>query len=94
MNHRDAEIADVVVILKQTYCERVQHAASMLTAAGLKIISVDEDEAVIEGSVETDKLARIQTLECVNALRIVLTYTADYSTGDPRDKDVDEEDAA
>ena len=36
---------------------------------------------------ETFRVSEIQTLDCVDYVRVEFTYIADYPTGDPRDLD-------
>jgi hypothetical protein len=99
MSHRDAEVSDIVVVLNQSFEGRTAEACSLLCGAGLQVIETDEDANVVEGSIETYKLPELHKLDCVNYVRTVLTYIADYPVGDPRNIDVtddddEEEDAA
>ncbi len=91
MNHQDAEITEVVVVLHEACQNKLDDALSQLKAAGVEIFSTDEDEMLVNGSVETFKLKELEKLECVNYIRSVLTYIADYPKGDPRDQDGDED---
>ena len=97
MNHRDAEITEVVVVLHQACENKLEEAVALLVAAGVEVFSTDEDEMLVNGSVETYKLREVEKLSCVNYVRNVLTYIADFPKGDPRDQDgdgdEDEEDA-
>jgi hypothetical protein len=96
MAHHDAEISEVVVVLRA--CEGAQFVESVrkLEALGLEVDEIIEDECVVNGEIETSKVAALQKLENVSAVRTVMTYIADYPLGDPRDKDLvdDDEDAA
>ena len=94
MEHRDAEITEILVVISEKYGDRLAEAACLLNAAGLEILSTDEEEGIVGGTIESYKLPTLQTLECVNYVRTVLTYIADFATGDPRDLDGDEEDDA
>ena len=87
MSHRDAEITEVTIILRKDFEERLQDAVQMLTTAGMMITQANDDNSVIEGAVESCRLLTIEHLECVQYVRKVMTYTADYPVGDPRDKD-------
>src|SRR5438445_4446984 len=87
MSHCDAEMTEVTVILRKDYEERLQDAVQMLTTAGMSITSADDENSVVEGAVESCRLPQIEQLECVQYVRRVMTYTADYPVGDPRDKD-------
>jgi len=97
MNHRDAEITEVVVVIHKTHCERLSDVIEKLKSLGVEIFSIDEEECIVNGSVETFKLPMLEKIESVNYVRSVMTYIADYPVGDPRDKDLvedDDEDAA
>jgi len=87
MNHRDAEISDLVVVLKGDYADRQEEAERMLRGVGMEIRSVDEENGVVEGSIEAGRLLELKQLPCVEYVRSVFTYVADYPPGDPRDQD-------
>jgi hypothetical protein len=88
--HRDAEIAEVVVVLDQS-CERDLPATlQRLTEIGLEVIQTDDQSLTIDGTVDASKVAALQKLECVKYVRVSMTYIADYPPGDPRDKDGEE----
>ncbi len=91
-NHSDAEMTDVVIVLTTAYENRIAAAVEMLTAVGMEIDSTDQDNNVVEGTIESCKLEAIRKLECINYVRTVMTYIADYPAGDPRDKDGSEDD--
>jgi hypothetical protein len=91
MSHRDAEITEVVVVISQPWAEKLTEAVEKLKSAGLDVFSVDEDESVINGAIETYKLAALQKIDAVNYVRTVETYIADYQVGDARDKDLVED---
>ena len=92
MNHRDAEITEVVVVINEAFCDKLKDAVVKLTAIGLDVFSTDEDEGVVNGSIEAYKLPDLQKLDCVNYVRSVQTYIADYPVGDARDRDLVEDD--
>jgi hypothetical protein len=97
MNHRDAEITEVVVVIHKVHCERLDELVEQLKAFGLDVFSSDDEECIVSGCIETFKLPQLEKIECVNYVRTVMTYIADYPVGDPRDKDLaedEDEDAA
>ena len=97
MNHRDAEITEVVVVIHKIHCEKLDVMVEKLKAFGLEIFSTDEEECIVNGSIETYRLPELEKIDCVNYVRSVMTYIADFQVGDPRDKDLaedDDEDAA
>jgi hypothetical protein len=87
MNHRDLEITEVIIVINQAFCARLADAVAKLTAAGLEVFSTDEDEGVVSGSIETYKVSELQKIDCVNYVRSVQTYIADFPAGDPRNTD-------
>lgn len=90
MNHHDAEIADVVLVLDCQGQGAIDDAMAGLKAIGLEIVDTNPDEGVIEGSIEAAKVHDLKTISGVSYVRSVFTYTADFPKGDPRDKDDDE----
>jgi hypothetical protein len=87
MNHCDAEITDIVVILDKSCENDLADAVAKLKSAGMEIRHADDDTSVVEGSVETSKVHEIEKLDCVDYVRKVMSYVCDYPPGDPRDKD-------
>ncbi|HEY8749852.1 MAG TPA: hypothetical protein VIM11_17850 [Tepidisphaeraceae bacterium] len=87
MNHHDAEITDVVVVLDGNGAKMMDAAVKSLKDFGLEVSNINTDEGVIEGSIDADKVAQLKNVAGVCYVRSVFTYTADYPCGDPRDKD-------
>ncbi len=87
MNHCDAEISEIIVCLTADYAERLDDAVHQLESAGMTIASTDDDNSVVQGEIDTRKLAHLHKLPCVSYIRTVFTYLADYPPGDPRDLD-------
>jgi UDP-N-acetylglucosamine enolpyruvyl transferase len=83
----DASFAEIVVILDAAYEHRLQDAVAMLEAAGVKVHHADDDTSVVGGQVELAHLHAIEKLECVDYVRKVFTYDANFPPGDPRDRD-------
>ncbi len=97
MNHRDAEISEVVAVIHPVHCERMEEVIQRLSGAGFNVISTDVDECVVSGTIETYRLPELEKIDCVNYVRLVMTYIADFPVGDPRNTDLgedDDEDAA
>jgi len=90
MNHHDAEIADVVLVLDCQGQEAVDEAMGRLKALGLEVVDANPEEGVIEGSIDAAKVHELKGVPGVSYVRSVFTYTADFPKGDPRDKDDDE----
>ena len=99
MNHHDAEVSDVVVVLEELDDAQTQEIVKLLQAAGMTVVKVDNDESVVEGSIEATKAHGLKHVSQVRYVRTVMTYVVDYPVGDPRDldgpeadRDVDNED--
>ncbi len=87
MDHRDAEITDVVVVLNDLSTEQTAQVVEKLKGAGLCVSNVDDEQSVVEGSIDSSKVHDLKHVDCVRYVRSIFTYTADYPPGDPRDKD-------
>jgi len=91
-NHSDAEITEIVIVLSAPYENRMAEAVEKLKAAEMEIDRTDDENDIVEGTIESCKLDALRNLECVNYIRTVMTYIADYPPGDPRNKDGPEDD--
>jgi hypothetical protein len=87
MNHHDAEITEVVVVLDGKGDESVGQALGKLKELGLQVYNTRSDEGVIEGSIDASRVSELKSVPGVCYVRSVFSYTADYPPGDPRDKD-------
>lgn len=83
----DAIISDIVVVLDKAYEERLAEAITLLKAAGMAVRSADDDNSVVDGTVEAARVHDLEQLECVDYVRKVFTYYANFPPGDPRDRD-------
>jgi hypothetical protein len=87
MDHQDEEISDVVVVLECKTSEEVDGIIEKLKAAGMTIDEIDYENSVVEGNIEADLVKKLQSVPSVRHVRSVFSYTADFPSGDPRDKD-------
>jgi hypothetical protein len=83
---RDAEVCDVTVILKREYEDRMAEAVEQLKKAGMQVRNADDDNSVVEGSIDSCNIHALEQLDAVQYVRKVMTYNAEYPAGDPRDK--------
>ena len=83
----DAIISDIVVTLDKAYEERLAEAVGMLKSVGMEIRSADDDNSVVEGTIDNVHMHALEQLECVEYVRKVFTYHANFPPGDPRDRD-------
>lgn len=90
--HRDAEMAEVVVVL-DTSCEgKVPQTLQQLQQAGLEVVTSDEENLTVEGTIDASKLPALKQVQSVQHVRVSMSYIADFPPGDPRDDDGVEED--
>lgn len=87
MNHHDAEITDVVVVLDENGVKAIDAAVEAFKGMGMEICAVKNDGGVVEGSIDSAKVHDLKSVPGVCYVRSVFSYTADYPPGDPRDKD-------
>jgi hypothetical protein len=92
MDHRDAELTEVVVVLDELDTDRTRCVVQRLQSIGLEVWKVDDDQSVVEGAIDAAKVHDLKQVEHVRYVRSVLTYTVDYPPGDPRDKDGPQDD--
>ena len=92
MNHRDAEMTEVLVVLDELDDAQTVRVVDLLKGKGLEVFKVDNDESVVDGTIESDKVKSLKDVESVRFVRSILTDTVDYPPGDPRDKDGPESD--
>jgi hypothetical protein len=91
MNHHDAEMSDVVVVLSDDAVREVDASVQLLASAGLCVSDVNKEEGVVEGSIPADKVHQLNAVQGVRYVRNVFSYTADFPTGDPRNCDPEDE---
>lgn len=87
MPFHDAQMSDVTVVLDKRWENDLNGACETLKQNGLQVRSADDDNSVVEGTIETAKVADLQKLDCVDYVRTTFTWIADYPAGDPRDQD-------
>jgi hypothetical protein len=83
----DARIADVIVTLDKRWEHNLQDAVSRLQHAGLDVRHADDANSVVEGTIDVANVHDLEKLVCVDYVRTVFTYCADFPSGDPRDRD-------
>ena len=83
----DAAYAEILVILDAAYEERLADAVKMLKDAGMTVDSADDDNSTVSGQIELEKVHGLEKLDCVDYVRKVFTYNANFPPGDPRDRD-------
>ena len=81
----DARISEVIVTLDQRYENKLDEAVAQLKKCGLDVSSADDDNSIVEGTIDVCKVHDLEKLDSVDYVRTVFTYVADYPPGDPRD---------
>jgi hypothetical protein len=85
-SYRDAEVTDVVVVLDDLNTDLTNACVKKLEAAGLSVSRVDDEQSVVEGSIDAGKVRDLEHVENVRYVRSIITYSVDYPPGDPRDR--------
>ena len=77
MGKGERELSDVVVVLVEEMGMTIHDAAKKLTEIGLIVSDLDEEELVVEGTIEAEKLSGLKRLEFVKYVRDVFNYIAE-----------------
>jgi len=83
----DARISDVIVNLDRRWGDKLNDAVNQLRQAGLDVRDAHDENNMVEGTIDVEKVHGLEKLDCVDYVRTVFTYDADYPPGDPRDRD-------
>ena len=83
----DASMSDIVVVLDKAWENDLAGALAKLKACGMEVCAADDEKSVVEGQIETCKVHDLEKLECVEYVRKVFTWDANYPPEDPRDRD-------
>ena len=83
----DANISDIVVVLDPRWENDLPAAVEILKKAGMEVRNADDDNSVIEGAIDSSLLHGLEKLDCVDYVRRVFSYDANFPPGDPRDRD-------
>jgi len=77
MGNQEIEMSDVIVVLDELDDSQTQAVVSALKALGMSVESVDNENSVVEGCVDTCKVADIRKIEHVRYVRNVFNYDAE-----------------
>jgi hypothetical protein len=83
----DCNITECIVILDKAFENDLEGAVKMLKDAGMRVTNADDDNSVVEGEIDTENLHAMEKLPCVDYVRKVFSYDANFPPGDPRDRD-------
>jgi len=87
MNHHDAEMTDVIIVLEDLDDSQTLDVVRELEGFGLSVRNVDNDESTVEGSIVSHKVHGLNKMQRVRCVRSVMSYTVDFPVGDARDLD-------
>jgi hypothetical protein len=82
----DMRISDVIVTLDKRWEDDLADAVARLRKAGLEVRDACDNKSVVEGTIDRHKVHDLEKLECVDYVRTIFTYDADFPAGDPRDR--------
>jgi hypothetical protein len=72
-----SRISDVLITLDKKYEDRMNDAVAALKTAGVRIDETDDDNSIVEGTVDLGKIKDLEKLDCVDYVRTVFTYDAE-----------------
>jgi hypothetical protein len=81
----DCRMSEVIVTLDKRYEDKINDAVSQLKKCGLEVSNADDDNNVVEGTIDVCKVPELEKLDSVDYVRTVFTYDAEFPVGDPRD---------
>jgi hypothetical protein len=91
MEHRDEELSDIEIVFEDEAGMTIDQCAAQLKDQGVAISNVDQENCIVEGTINAAKVSGLKTLNFVKYVRVVFTYIADYPEGDPRNLDKDDD---
>jgi len=77
----------MVITLDKRWERDMRDALRMLRDTGLQVLRTDGAKSVVEGTIDAARVHDLEKLDCVEYVRTVFTYDANYPPGDPRDRD-------
>jgi hypothetical protein len=83
----DCYVSEIIAVVAEKHSGNLDKIVEQLKTAGVDVASVNNNENVIEGTVESAKLKEVGNVPGVEYVRTVFTYAANYPPGDPRDRD-------
>ncbi len=90
MNHRDALISEVIVVVDATPDNQFQAILTSVALVGLEIDDSNPNNGSIGGTIDSNRLPELRAVNGVKYVRITMEYIADFPAGDPRDLDKEE----
>jgi hypothetical protein len=75
---QDKYFTEVVIILEPLDDEQMKRVVSELQSRGLRVDSVDNDNSVVEGTIESSRLHDIESAPSVDYVRQEFTYVAEF----------------
>jgi hypothetical protein len=82
MANQEIEITDVVVVLDELDDPTTEQVVIKLKGIGLCVETVDNDNSVVEGSIDTNRMHDLKKIEHVRYVRQVFSYLAENGSGE------------
>lgn len=82
----DAYISEVVVVLDELSDEQTAEVVKDLETRGLVVERVDNDNSLVEGRIESSRVAELEKAPAVRYVRTTFTYAAEFPPGNPMDR--------
>ena len=76
----DRYFTEVVIILDPLDDVQMKSVVADLELRGLRVDSIDNDDSVVEGTIESSRLHDIQSAPFVDVVRQEYTYVAEFPT--------------
>jgi hypothetical protein len=83
----DANISEIVVVLDKRWENDLTGAVALLKACGMEVTDANDDNSVVDGCIDSTRLHELEKLDCVDYVRRIFSYDANFPPGDPRDRD-------
>ena len=87
---KEDEVCDVMVVIEDDPGMSVQEAAIKLRGAGLVVSEMDEQNGMVEGTIDACKVKSLQALPFVKYVRNLFTYLSESPEDEDFEADVDD----
>jgi hypothetical protein len=74
---QEQEVSDIVVVMEEDTPAEIDDLVKKLKELGVSVSDVDNDNGVVEGTVDAGKLKQIEKIPGVKYVRNVFTYVSE-----------------
>jgi hypothetical protein len=74
----DTYVSEILAVINSSCCDDLDKVVQELTKAGMNVTEINKDDGVIGGTIETSKLAQLESNKAVDYVRTVFTYNAHF----------------